>query len=125
MIKVITGSVHITEDTLRSLLKAVEVARQSIPFLKDPDVGLPGSDMSDDELIRQRSIRGNILVRSCCIECEDFWINIELPGKVRGESAGYELCYPERLEDEDIEKARNESASYRWYYPEDIEKGSS
>ena len=61
MIRIITGAVMLSEQTLNELVKAVEKARDEIEFTDEP---MPRTDMTAEQFVREKARRGEIQVES-------------------------------------------------------------
>jgi len=85
MIKITSGTIYLTETTVRELIKAIEEAKKITKFTDKP---LPDGDMSREDLIREKRKRGHILVKSPYTNIE---YEIDLEQRPYSESLGYKL----------------------------------
>ncbi len=83
------ATVTLDEQTVKELVKAIEEAKQTLRFTNDP---MPYGDMSENDYIRHKAHRGDILVKSPHSGIA-FSISLEIGGNI-SESAGYELVVP-------------------------------
>lgn len=86
MITIKAGTVHITEQTVHELLRAIEEAKKITIFTESP---MPDGDMEIDYYIRCKRERGSILVKTPFSDIE-FEVSLETKPHTQ-ESLGYEL----------------------------------
>jgi len=86
MIKIKKAIVVLTEQTLRELSNAVNKARKTITFTKEP---MPDSDMDMKTYRRLKASRGAIRVTSQ-YDATEFEIHVEVESGTQ-ESSGYSL----------------------------------
>ena len=95
MIEVNECTVHLTEQTIKEINKAIAKAHEKISDFSDDS--MPEGDMSTDTYIRERAKRGKIFIKSPYMSRMEFWIDLR-------------IC---------------ESEGYQWYYPEEVKKESA
>lgn len=86
MIKVKSGTVSLTEQTVKEIMRAIEEAKKVTEFTDEP---MPEGDMDTGSYIRLKRERGTILVKSPFMEIE-YSISLETKPQTQ-ESAGYKL----------------------------------
>jgi len=61
MIKVKSAQVHLNEQTIKELMKAMEQAKTEVEFTNEP---IPDGDMSESDYVEEMKKRGRLTVRS-------------------------------------------------------------